>query len=107
MPKSIDPKDRRLRVIPVNRKRIEVTFALERPEAQEVFLCGDFNDWSPSSLRMIRSSQNGLWEKRLALAPGRYEYKFVADGEWIHDPHADQNVPNAGGSLNSVVEVGM
>ena len=107
MPKSINLKDRGLRGNQVNQQRIEVTFALERPEAREVFLCGDFNEWSPSSLRMMRRSQNGLWEKRLALAPGRYEYKFVADGEWIHDTRADQNVPNVGGSLNSVMEVGM
>ncbi len=107
MPKSINPKERRLRVTPVNSKRIEVTFVLELPETQEVFLCGDFNDLSPASLRMIRRSQNGRWEKRLVLAPGRYEYKCVVDAEWICDPHANQNVPNAGGSLNPVMEVQM
>lgn len=107
MPNSIHPKERRLRVTTPSSARIEVTFTVKCPEAREVFLCGDFNDWSPSSLRMIHRNPNGLWEKRLALAPGRYEYKFVVDGEWIHDPHADQNVPNPGGSLNSVIDVRM
>ncbi len=104
MPKSINPKERRLRVTPANSKRIEVTFVLELPEAQEVFLCGDFDYLSPAGLRMIRRSQNGPWEKCLVLAPGRYEYKCVLDPEWIRDLDADQNVPNPGGSLDSVVE---
>ena len=105
MPKSNKPEERRLRPAPANSKRIEVIFALERAEAQEVFLSGDFNDWSPASLRMIRRGQNGRWEKRVALEAGRYEYKFVIDREWIHDPQADQNGRSAGGSLNSVMEV--
>ncbi len=105
MPKPINSKERHLRVTLVNSKRIEVIFVLELPEAQEVFLCGDFNGLSPASLRMIRRSQNGRWEKRLVLAPGRYEYKCVVDAEWIRDPHADQNVLNPGGSFDSVLEV--
>jgi 1,4-alpha-glucan branching enzyme len=86
-------------------KPVEVTFALEEREAREVFVCGNFNDWSPVSLRMLRRGGNGLWEKRLTLTPGRYEYKYVVDGKWIHDPLARRNVPNAHGSLNSIVEV--
>jgi hypothetical protein len=39
------------------------------------------------------------------LEPGRYEYKFVMDGKWIHDSRAGENVANASGSLNSVLEV--
>ncbi|MGA9449733.1 MAG: glycogen-binding domain-containing protein [Verrucomicrobiia bacterium] len=104
MPKSINHREQRLRVTPVNSKRIEVTFVLELPEAQEVCLYGDFSGWPTAGLRLIRRSQNGRWEKRLMLPPGRYEYKCVVDAEWIHDPHASQNVPNPGGSLNPVLE---
>jgi hypothetical protein len=53
----------------------------------------------------MKQKSAGRWETTLALAPGRYEYKFIADGEWIHDPSAQQNVPNIHGSLNSVCEV--
>jgi chromosome partitioning protein len=88
-----------------NPQTIEVTFTLASPEAQEVYLCGDFNDWSPRSLRMIRLSGNGHWEKQLTLAAGRYQYKFVVDGRWIHDPAAHENIANVYGSLNSVLEV--
>jgi 1,4-alpha-glucan branching enzyme len=84
---------------------VEVSFALERAEAHEIYLCGEFNQWAPSAVRMIRTDGNGRWEKRLMLAPGRYEYKFVADGEWTHDPNGQEHVVNVFGSINSVVEV--
>ena len=54
---------------------------------------------------MVGNSDVGLWEKRLVLPPGHYEYKFVVDGSWTQDPEAAENVPNILGSLNSVVEV--
>ena len=53
---------------------------------------------------MIQQSA-GRWETKLALPPGRYEYKFVVDGEWIADPEARFFVQNEHGSRNSVIEV--
>lgn len=86
-------------------KSLEVQFVLDHGGAEQVYICGDFNDWHATSLRMIGSPDSGLWAKRLVLPPGRYEYKFVVDGNWFHDPDARENVPNIFGSLNSVVEV--
>lgn len=86
-------------------RSVEREFVLEYYGAEQVYICGDFNDWQPASLRMIGARETGLWEKRLALPPGRYEYKFVVDGNWLHDPDASENVVNIHGSLNSVVEV--
>jgi 1,4-alpha-glucan branching enzyme len=83
----------------------EVAFVLSSPEAEEVYLCGDFNQWSPRSLPMIRHDEDHWWEKHLVLEPGRYEYKFIVNGVWIHNPDAPENVPNVHGSLNSVMEV--
>jgi len=83
----------------------ETGFVLEHNGAENVYLCGDFNNWKPASLRMIGHPDVGLWEKRLTLSPGRYEYKFIVDGKWVHDPDARENIPNIFGSLNSVVEV--
>ena len=83
----------------------EVDFVLDCNGAEHVYVCGDFNDWHPTCLRMIGNADAGLWEKRLVLPPGRHEYKFVVDGRWLHDSEAAENVPNIYGSLNSVVEV--
>jgi 1,4-alpha-glucan branching enzyme len=90
---------------PTRRQNCDVDFVLECNGAEQVFVCGDFNDWHPTSLRMIGNPDMGLWEKRLVLPPGRHEYKFIVDGKWLHDPDARENVRNIHGSLNSVVEV--
>jgi 1,4-alpha-glucan branching enzyme len=83
----------------------EVDFVLECNGAEHVYVCGDFNDWHATCLRMVGHAESGLRAKRLVLPPGRHEYKFVVDGNWLHDPDADHNVSNIYGSLNSVVEV--
>ena len=104
MPQAVKDMKRPTSISTVNKKR-EVAFVLSSREAEEVYLCGDFNQWIPRSLPMIRHGEDNWWEKRLVLKPGRYEYKFIVNGVWIHNPDAPENVPNVHGSLNSVVEV--
>jgi len=53
----------------------------------------------------MKRHDDGHWETTVALAPGRYQYKLIVDGEWIADPAAEENVSNEHGSLNSVIEV--
>jgi 1,4-alpha-glucan branching enzyme len=89
---------------PTASRTAKVTFALKKPEAKHVSLCGDFNDWSPERTPMIRK-EGGQWEVAVTLRPGKYQYKFVADDQWLVDPSALENVPNPHGSLNSVREV--
>ena len=69
----------------------------------EVFIAGDFNEWNPSSHRMIK--KDGCFKRKLKLDPGAHEYKFIVDGEWITDPAALEQRPNAFGSMNSVIRV--
>ena len=85
-------------------KTRSVSFALHKPDAKRVSLCGEFNGWSPTATPMKRHD-DGRWETTVALAPGRYQYKFLVDGDWLLDPAAQKNVPNEHGSLNSVIEV--
>lgn len=84
--------------------KIMVTFILPEREAKRVTLSGGFNGWSPDATPMKRY-EDGHWETTVELAPGRYQYKFVVDGQWIPDPLAHDNVWNQHGTLNSVVEV--
>jgi 1,4-alpha-glucan branching enzyme len=89
---------------PTATKTVKVSFALFEPEAKQVSLCGDFNGWASGATPMKRHD-GGQWETTVALAPGRHEYKFVVDGNWIPNPMAHEHVWNQHGTLNSVIEV--
>jgi 1,4-alpha-glucan branching enzyme len=84
--------------------RRRVFFSLTAPEARAVSVVGDFNDWSPDAHPMKRH-ESGEWKKHLFLSPGRYEYKFIVDGQWWEDPTNEEKCPNQYGSCNSVVVV--
>ena len=83
---------------------VDVTFVLLDLGAKQVSLSGDFNGWKAKGIPMKRDAA-GHWETTVALAPGRYEYKFLVDQNWIPDPLARQQVWNVHGTLNSVIEV--
>ena len=85
-------------------EKVKVGFVLLEPAAKSVSLRGEFNGWLADATPLQRSA-DGRWEATLALAPGRYEYKFFVDGQWIPDPQAQDQVWNHHGSLNSVVLV--
>lgn len=80
-------------------------FEFQDSNAIEVAIAGSFNDWQPQASPMLRTSA-GRWMKDLSLPPGRYEYRFVADGIWVDDPHAKETVANPHGGLNAVLVVG-
>lgn len=87
------------------RKTIQSTeFSLSAPEAKEVFVAGDFNNWNASEHAM-RKFKDGKYIKKLKLKPGRYEYQFVVDGQWWTDPANPNRQPNSFGSENSVIEI--
>ncbi len=73
--------------------------------AKEVCIAGSFNDWHPAATPLV-SLGEGKWAKELTLPPGRYEYRFVVDGQWVDDPNAKESVPNLHGSVNAVLVVG-
>jgi len=82
-----------------------ITFSLVAPEAHEVFLIGDFNDWQTGELK-ARKFKDGRWSKSLPLKPGSYQYLFLVDGEWRLDPANAERANNPFGTENSVVHVG-
>ena len=89
----------------------EAVFACYSDTATVIFLAGSFNDWSSAATPMTKEG-SGDWSKSLPLAPGRYEYKYVVDGEWwcapgctSHSLHCTDCVKNDFGTMNRVLEV--
>ena len=84
--------------------RRRVIFALESPDAKEVILMGDFNQWNPKKHPM-KKNKNGVWNKTTMLFPGTYEYRFMVDGQWKNDPNNNQTRTNRFGTKNNVIVV--
>jgi 1,4-alpha-glucan branching enzyme len=90
----------RVAVIPKKRTILSV----KAPEAQQVYLAGDFNGWDPQKHPMKKNRQ-GVWQKALMLKPGTYQYKFWMDGCWQHDGSNANQCPNCFGTLNNIITV--
>ena len=101
MARPVAPKGERAVQRPVEKP---VEFTLNQPQARAVAVAGSFNDWdgprTPLSLHHA-----GTWKATVWLPAGRYEYRFVVDGQWISDPGARESVQNTFGSTNSVLVV--
>ncbi|RLE31277.1 hypothetical protein DRJ54_00810 [Candidatus Acetothermia bacterium] len=70
-------------------------FAVVDPQAQSVAVVGDFSAWEP--IPLSDPDGDGIWTAVLDLPPGRYEYAFVVDGNWVgQDPQADEYVRSFG-----------
>jgi 1,4-alpha-glucan branching enzyme len=82
----------------------KVTFEFYAPEARKVILAGSFNNWRTNEASLIRD-KSGRWTVSVDLPPGRYEYRYVVDGNWSNDQRPTERVANPFGSYNSVLEV--
>jgi hypothetical protein len=79
----------------------EIKFEFSAPEAKEVSLVGNFNQWN-SKANPMKKEKKGVWRVTLSLEPGRYEYRFIADGNWENDPSCSCCVTNEFGGENCV-----
>ena len=82
----------------------EVVFTFVSPEAKDVHLVGDFNNWELDEESRMQKN-NGKWEKRLSLLGGNYRYRFVVDGTWTEDPINPDKEVNPYGSVDSLIKV--
>jgi cyclomaltodextrinase / maltogenic alpha-amylase / neopullulanase len=92
-------------VIPVRvmqQQLIEFKFKPDK-KYNKVFLFGSFNSWNRSDLEM--KGNNGEYDIAIPLEPGRYQYKFFADGIELVDPDNPNKIPNGMGDYNSVLTI--
>jgi len=91
-------------VKPALSKPNRVLLELVQPGAKQVCVAGSFNGWRPEKTPLAQQG-NGRWVGDLAVNPGRHEYLFVVDGQWLPDPNAKESVQNPFGGKNSVLLV--
>ncbi len=98
----VKPKDKSMEASTRDKKR-RVQFRAAAPLGSAVFVAGSFNKWDPRATPMKEGP--GGYAATVLLLPGRYEYKFVINGEWVTDSRGFETVPNGVGSRNSVMVI--
>jgi len=75
-----------------------VLFTFKAPDAVNVYVAGDFNEWANNQDGEITEDKfgmergkTGVWHKVVSLKPGKYKYKFVVKDKngkfnWQADP---------------------
>jgi 1,4-alpha-glucan branching enzyme len=82
-----------------NPKLMKTEFSLSAPQAKSVFIAGNFNQWNLSA-HPLKQDKKGVWKISLPLGSGRYEYRFLVDGQWQNDPNCSSFIENPFGTLN-------
>jgi len=81
-----------------------VRFRMLAPDAQQVFVVGDFNGWSTEATPLSPRS-GGWWETTLELPPGSYQFIYLVDGEATTPPRAATSVDDGFGGRNGLFTV--
>ncbi|MHB8253632.1 MAG: glycogen-binding domain-containing protein [Acidiferrobacter sp.] len=79
-----------------------VIFRMRARGARQVWVCGSFDRWRCLPLHR---GPHGMFHRRIALAPGLYEYGFQVDGHWRVTRHG-AHVPDGLGGVNNLLSVG-
>ena len=81
-------------------------FSLYSTKVKKVNIAGTFNNWSMTADPLYDRDGSGMWVIVLPLPPGKYEYKFIIDGEeWIPDPANPTTTDDGFGGYNSVITI--
>lgn len=75
--------------------------------ADRIYLVGDFNGWDQTAMPM-RQERDGVWRAVIDLPRDRsFEFRYLVDGQWTSDFHADGFTQNRYGDSNSIVHTAL
>ena len=81
-----------------------VLFSCYAPNAEQVCVVADFNDWQPGRTPLEHVDGSGVWQRIIPLKKGTYEYKFLVDGTWVTD-NANPKTSRSEFGENSLIEI--
>jgi len=82
-----------------------ILFSFVDPEAHEVLVEGDFNQWDGRQDLLLDVDSKGLWQRVVALKPGKYRYRYVVDGTEVLDPNNPGTEYTDDHGLVSIIEI--
>ncbi|CAM3676235.1 glycogen-binding domain-containing protein [Mucilaginibacter galii] len=71
-----------------------------RTDVRRIQLSGSFNGWTTSKGLMTKTDSG--WVSDIKLEPGPYAYKFIVNGQWIHDLNNKLTENDGHGNYNSI-----
>lgn len=80
------------------------TFDPQGKTYSEVYVKGEMNAWNAASAPL--TFDGNVWKIEMVTEPGKYQYKFVVDGEEKSDPSNPDSISNNIGGFNSLVQIG-
>ncbi len=84
-----------------------VHFVYYDPEARQVAVTGEFNQWDRRGTPLLPLGKTGIFYRTMDFqGPVRVEYKLIVDGEWELDPFCPNSIDNGIGEKNSSFVVG-
>ena len=86
------------------KQKVMLNYSVDFSEDKEISMAGDFNGWTPS--KTILEWHDTAYQQVVFLAPGKYPYQIVENGEWKLDQFNENTAPNGQGGTNSVLIVG-
>ena len=91
-----------------NCEKVRVVFELPSCLwADRIYVVGDFNEWQPAETP-LKQDRDGVWRAELELPVGHYyEFRYLIDGKWHAEIHADGSQPSDIGCNNSVLDTTM
>ena len=86
---------------------VTVRFSFVAPQANSVYLAGDFNAWGGKDYALRRTSPDSPWEISVKLRKGQiYVYNFVVNGNaWVADPSVDARIDDGFGGSGSLLRL--
>ncbi|XP_050373276.1 protein PTST homolog 2, chloroplastic [Argentina anserina] len=82
--KKVEEKQKRVNDARRALRLLRTALIVWTSSASEVLLAGSYDGWATQ--RKMERSSTGIFSASLKLYPGRYEIKFIVDGEWRIDP---------------------
>jgi hypothetical protein len=82
-----------------------VEFSYDAPNAGAVSVAGSFNGWN-NTANPLQKDTNGIWKTTIPLQAGKFQYKYVVDGNWNYDQDNSETADDGYGGQNSSFEIG-
>lgn len=92
------------RVVAEEAGSVWIRFVFIDPEAEQLAVAGDFNEWEPMALTREQVGDRQVWTGMIQVPRGEHHYMFIRNGEeWVTDPFAEITRDDGFGNENAVL----